>query len=85
MEQLLLTVLNEHGILAAFLVVMILLFVWFAKWHRQERDEWRRDIKDSHGKTIEIQKESQECIIGIQKSSDETLKELTRVIDRFNK
>ena len=56
------TVLEQFGLPIAFLFVMIYLFIRFTNQHRQERSEFRKDIKESNDRYHESAKETTSVI-----------------------
>ena len=56
------TLLETFGLPIMFLFVMIYLFIKFTNQHRLERNDFRKDIKDSNDKYYESSKETTHVI-----------------------
>ena len=68
------TLLETFGLPIMFLFVMIYLFIKFTDQHRKERDDFRKDIKESNDKFYESSKETTHVI-----------RELSAVINTINR
>jgi len=55
-------ILEAFGLPIMFLFVMIYLFIKFTNQHRLERNDFRKDIKDSNDKYYESSKETTHVI-----------------------
>ena len=68
------TLLETFGLPIMFLFVMIYLFIKFTDQHRKERNDFRKDIKDSSDKYYETSKETTHVI-----------RELSSIINAINR
>lgn len=67
-------ILNEFGLPTAFLVVMIYLFIRFTDNHKNERDEWREEAKESRKDFVEGQRETSRVLRDLVSSINSAVK-----------